>query len=162
MASQPIRLGSSSIDVANTVKLLTVKRRESTDKALALQRSATATRISAIGNFTASLSQLQSAVKGLSDGSAFAARKTTVGDPSVVAAVAHVSALPSTYHLVVARVAVAQSTTSAALGDGKTPLGTGRLTIAVGARSMSLAFVAPTNTLEHVRARINDAPDNPE
>ncbi|HVI53821.1 MAG TPA: flagellar filament capping protein FliD [Luteibacter sp.] len=161
MATNTINLGSSSIDVAGIVKGLSDNKRKATDKALGNLDSANKTKISAVGNFTSSLTNLQNAIKSLADGSVFKAHKTTVSEASVLSAVAEPDARSNTYTIVVDKLATAQKTTSAAFAGGKEPMGTGTLTIAIGDKSIDLDIKPPTNTLENIRDLINKAPGNP-
>ena len=161
MATNTINLGSSSIDVGSIVTNLTNNQRKATDKALAAQTTSNKTQISALGNFTASLTSLQNAIKALSDGSAFKAHKTTVSEPTVLSAVTDADAQSNTYTIEVTKLATAQKTTSVALAGGKTAVGAGSLTIAIGAKSMTLDVKPPANTLENIRDAINKAAGNP-
>lgn len=161
MASNPITLGSSSIDVASIVTNLTNNKRAATDKSLAAQVTANTTQISAIGNFTSSLTSLQTAMKALTDGTAFKTQKTSVGDSTVLSAVADADAQPNTYNIVVGQLAAGQKTTSTGFATSKTAVGTGTLTISIGAKSMNLNVASGANTLENIRDSINKAADNP-
>lgn len=161
MATNTINLGSSSIDVASIVTNLTNNKRKATDKALAAQDTANKTQISALGNFTASLTSLQNAIKALSDGSAFKTHKTTVSEPTVLSAVTDADAQSNTYSIEVTKLATAQKSTSVAFPGGKAAVGVGSLTIAIGAKSMTLDVKPPANTLENIRDMINKASGNP-
>jgi flagellar hook-associated protein 2 len=161
MATNPITLGSSSIDVASIVTNLTNNKRAATDSSLAAQVSANTTQISAIGNFTSSLTSLQNAMKALTDGSAFTTQKTSVGDSTVLSATADADAQPNSYNIVVGKLAASQKTTSTAFATSKALVGTGTLTIAIGTKSMNLNVASGANSLENVRDAINKASDNP-
>jgi flagellar hook-associated protein 2 len=162
VATNTINLGSSSIDVSSIVTNLTNNKRKATDKALTAQTTSNKTQISALGNFTASLTSLQNAIKALSDGSAFKTHKTTISEPTVLSAVTDADAQSNTYTIEVTKLATAQKTTSVAFaGGGKTTVGVGSLTIAIGAKSMTLDVKPPANTLENIRDAINKASGNP-
>lgn len=161
MATNTINLGSSSIDVSSIVTNLSNNKRAATDKALAALTTTNKTQISAVGNFTASLTNLQTAIKSLADGSVFKAHKTTVSEATVLSAVAEPDARSNTYTIVVDKLAAAQKTTSAAFPGSKEAVGTGALTIAIGDKSMILDIKPPANTLENIRDLINKAPGNP-
>lgn len=161
MATNTITLGSSSIDVAGAVKALSDNKRKATDKTLANLDTANKTKISAVGNFTASLTNLQNAIKALSDGTAFKAHKTTISEPTVLSAVADPDARANNYTIEVTQLATAQKTTSVAFAGGKAAVGTGTLTIAIGGKSMTLDVKPPGNTLESIRDAINKAQGNP-
>jgi flagellar hook-associated protein 2 len=161
MATTPVTLGSSSIDVASIVTNLVDNKRAAKDKALADQATANTTQVSAIGNFTSSLTSLQTAIKALTDGSAFTTQKTSVGDSTVLTATAGADAQPNTYNIVVGQLASVQKTTSTGFTDATSPAGTGTLTIAIGDKSMSLDVATGSNSLQNIRDAINKSSDNP-
>jgi flagellar hook-associated protein 2 len=161
VATNTITLGSSSIDVAGAVKALSDNKRKATDKTLANLDTANKTKISAVGNFTASLTNLQNAIKALSDGTAFKAHKTTISEPTVLSAVADPDARANNYTIEVTQLATAQKATSVAFAGGKAAVGTGTLTIAIGGKSMTLDVKPPGNTLESIRDAINKTQGNP-
>jgi flagellar hook-associated protein 2 len=161
VATNTINLGSSSIDVAGIVDGLTKNKRAATDKVLANLDTTNKTKISAVGNFTSSLTSLQNAIKSLADGSVFKAHKTTVSEATVLSAVAEPDARSNTYTIVVDKLATAQKTTSPAFAGGKVALGSGAVTIAIGDKSVSIDINPPANTLENIRDLINKAPGNP-
>lgn len=161
MATNPVNLGSSSIDVASIVSNLVANKRKAPDAKIAAEQQANTTQISAIGNFTSSLTSLQSAIKALTDGTAFTTQKTTVGDSTILSADADDTAQPNVYNINVSQLAAAQKTTSGAFANSTSQLGTGTLTIAIGDKSMSLDIASGANTLENIRDSINKAKDNP-
>jgi flagellar hook-associated protein 2 len=161
MATTPITLGSSSIDVASIVSNLVANKRAATDKALAAQATDNTTQVSAIGNFTSSLTSLQTAIKALTDGSAFTTQKTSVGDSTIIGATADATAQPNVYNIVVGQLASVQKTTSAGFTDATSAAGTGTLTISIGGKSMSLNVASGANSLQNIRDSINKSSDNP-
>ncbi|NID16875.1 flagellar filament capping protein FliD [Luteibacter yeojuensis] len=161
MATNPVNLGSSSIDVASIVSNLVANKRKATDAKNAADTQANATQISAVGNFTSSLTSLQSAIKALTDGTAFTTTKVSVGDSSMLSAAADSTAQPNTYNIVVTQLATSQKTTSTAFTDSKAALGTGNLTISIGDKSMSVDIASGANSLENIRDIINKSKDNP-
>jgi flagellar hook-associated protein 2 len=161
MATNTINLGSSSLDVAGVVKGLSENKRREPDKAIAKLYDTNKTKISAVGNFTSSLTNLQNAIKALSDGTAFKTHKTTLSEPTVLSAVTDADAQSNTYSIEVTKLATAQKTTSVAFASGKTALGSGSLTLAIGDKSMTLDIKPPGNTLENIRDVINKASGNP-
>jgi flagellar hook-associated protein 2 len=160
MASTPITLGSSSIDVASIVTNLVANKRAAKDKQIATAQTNTTTQISAVGNFTSSLTSLQTAIKALTDGSAFSTQKTSLGDSTVLSATTDSSAKPNVYNIAVTQLATSQKTTSGVFKDSSA-VGTGTLTIAVGDKSMSVDIASPANSLQDVRDAINNSKTNP-
>lgn len=161
MATNPVNLGSSSIDVASIVTNLVANKRKAPDAKIAADQQTNTTQISSIGNFTSSLTSLQSAMKALTDGTAFTTRKTTVGDSDILSAAADSTAQPNVYNIEVTQLAASQKTTSGAFANSTSQLGTGNLTISIGDKSMSLDITSGANTLENIRDQINKAKDNP-
>ncbi|SEO66841.1 flagellar hook-associated protein 2 [Luteibacter sp. UNC138MFCol5.1] len=161
MATSPVNIGSSSIDVASIVTNLVANKRKAQDAKYAADSQANTTQISAVGNFTSSLTSLQSAIKALTDGTAFKTQKVSVGDSKALTATVDSTAQPNTYKIKVDQLATAQKTMSSAFSDSKTAIGTGTLKIAIGDKSMSLDVASGANTLENVRDAINKAKDNP-
>jgi flagellar hook-associated protein 2 len=159
--SSTVSLGSSSIDVASIVTNLVNNKRAARDSQISTAKTNTTTQISAIGNYTSALTTLQTAIKALTDGSAFATQKTSVGDSTVLAATADATAKPSVYNIEVTQLATSQKTTSGAFATAKTAVGTGTLTLSVGGKSMSVDIASPANTLQDVRDAINNSKSNP-
>jgi flagellar hook-associated protein 2 len=161
MATNTINLGSSSLDVAGVVKGLSDNKRREPDKAIAKLYDTNKTKISAVGNFTSSLTNLQNAIKALSDGTAFKTHKTTVSEPTVLTAVTDADAQSNTYTIDVTKLATAQKTNSVPFASSKTVLGSGSLTFSIGDKAMTLDIKPPGNTLENIRDVINKASNNP-
>jgi len=160
-SSSTVSLGSSSIDVASIVSNLVANKRAAKDKQIATAQTNNTTQISAIGNFTSSLTSLQTAIKALTDGSAFSTQKTSVGDSTVLSATTDSSAKPNVYNIEVTQLATSQKTTSGAFTNATTAVGTGTLTLAVGDKTMSVDIASPANTLQDVRDAINNSKTNP-
>ncbi|MGY3232112.1 flagellar hook-associated protein 2 [Luteibacter sp. HA06] len=161
MATNTINLGSSSLDVAGVVKGLSDNKRREPDKAIAKLYDTNKTKISAVGNFTSSLTNLQNAMKALSDGTAFKTHKTTVSEPTVLTAVTDADAQSNTYTIDVTKLATAQKTNSVPFASSKTVLGSGSLTFSIGDKAMTIDIKPPGNTLENIRDVINKASNNP-
>lgn len=161
MATNPVNLGSSSIDVASIVSNLVANKRKAPDAKIAADQQANATQISAVGNFTSQLTSLQSAIKALTDGTAFTTTKTSVGDSTVLSAAADTTAQPNVYNIEVSQLATAQKTQSGAYTDSKAAVGTGNITISIGDKSMSVDIADGANSLENIRDIINKSKDNP-
>jgi flagellar hook-associated protein 2 len=160
-SSTAVSIGSSSIDVNSIVTNLVNNKRAAKDKQLSDATTANTTQISAVGNFTSSLTSLQSAIKALTDGTAFTTQKTSVGDSTILSATTDSTAQPNSYNIVVGNLATSQKTTSPAVTDAKTAVGTGTLTVAIGDKSMDLSIASPANTLQDIRDAINKSSDNP-
>ncbi|UPG89019.1 flagellar filament capping protein FliD [Luteibacter aegosomaticola] len=160
-STSSITLGSSSIDVASLVSNLVAAKRADKDKQLSDAVTANTTQISAIGNFTSSLTSLQAAIKSLSTSTAFTTQKTSVGDSTILGVTADADATPNNYDIVVSKLATAQKTTSPAFTSSTAAVGTGTLNIAIGDKSMSIDVASGANTLQNIRDQINKSADNP-
>ncbi|SDF09362.1 flagellar filament capping protein FliD [Dyella sp. 333MFSha] len=161
-SSSTVTLGSSSIDVASIVTNLVNNKRAAKDSQISTAQTSTSTQISAIGNFTSSLTSLQAAIKSLTDGTAFSTLKTSIGDSTVLSATTDSTAKANVYNIAVTQLATSQKTTSGAFASARTTeVGTGTLSIAVGDKSMSVDIASPANTLQDVRDAINNSKSNP-
>lgn len=160
-SSSTVSLGSSSIDVASIVTNLVANKRAAKDTQISTAQTANTTQISAIGNFTSSLTSLQTAMAALTNGSAFTTQKTSIGDSTVLSATVDSTAKANVYNIAVTQLAASQKTTSSAFTDGKTAIGTGTLTLSVGSKTMSVDIASPANTLQDVRDAINNSKTNP-
>ncbi|TCV94146.1 flagellar hook-associated protein 2 [Luteibacter rhizovicinus] len=156
-------IGSSSIDVNSIVTNLVNNKRAAQDKKIAADTQTTNTQVSALGNFTSQLTALQSAIKSLTDGTAFKTQTTSLstdGD-KYLSATASTTSVSGSYSIAVTQLATAQKTTSAAYASGTAAVGTGSLTISVGNKSMNLTLDSTNNTLQNVRDAINKSSTNP-
>jgi Flagellar capping protein len=160
-SSSSITLGSSSIDVASLVSSLVSAKRANKDQQLSDAATANTTQISAIGNFTSSLTSLQAAIKALSTGTAFTTQKTSVGDSTIVGATADADALANSYDIDIKQLATSQKTTSQAYTSSTAAVGTGTLNISIGDKTMSLDVTSSNNSLQNIRDAINKSSDNP-
>jgi flagellar hook-associated protein 2 len=154
-------VGSSAIDVTSIVSALVAAKRKAPDAAIAANTASTTTQISAFGNFTSALTSLQSAIKSLTDGTAFKSQKTSVGDTAIISASADSTAVNGTYDIVVSKLATSQKVTSGVFSSSKAAVGTGTLTLSVGDKSMNLTLDSSNNSLENIRDAINKSSDNP-
>lgn len=151
--------GNSSMDVSTLVAALVNAKTAGQAAALKTRQTSDNTTLSAYGALTSALSALQAALKNLSDGttlSTFAATASGKGmDPK-----AGPGAVAGSYAINVTQIAASQSLSSAAFG-ATAQLGTGKLTITVGGKSMNLSVDSTNNTLSGIASAINKAGDNP-
>ena len=91
----------------------------------------------------------------------FLARKAVSGNEEIFTVSAGSGALPAKYSLEVVQLAQAQKLTSSAFANSDTAVGTGTLSISVGALAMDLDITAENQTLAGIRDAINSANDNP-
>ncbi|CAE6848132.1 flagellar filament capping protein FliD [Paraburkholderia domus] len=151
--------GNSTMDVASLVSALVNAKTAGQTAALKAKQTSDTTVLSAYGALSSALNALQAAIKNLSDGttlSTFAATASGKGmDPK-----AGPGAVAGSYTIDVTQIAASQSLSSAAF-DATAQLGTGKLSIAVGGKSMDVTIDSTNNTLTGIANAINKAGNNP-
>ncbi|CAE6698733.1 flagellar filament capping protein FliD [Paraburkholderia haematera] len=151
--------GNSAMDVASLVSALVNAKTAGQTAALKAKQTSDTTVLSAYGALSSALNALQAAIKSLSDGttlSTFGATASGKGiDPK-----AGPGAVAGSYAVDVTQIAASQSLSSAAF-DGTARLGTGKLTIAIGGKSMDVTLDSSNNTLSGIANAINKAGNNP-
>jgi flagellar hook-associated protein 2 len=151
----------SGLDVATLVSKLVAAKKAPQQDQITNQAATANTELSALGQVSAALSALQSAMAPLSDGSAFASRTVTSGDTTVLGAGSDGTAVNGNYNIVVSKLASSLKASSGAFASSSTAVGTGTLTLTVAGKSMSLTLDSTNNSLAAVRDAINKASDNP-
>lgn len=151
----------SGIDVDGLVTSLVNARKAPQQNQISNQAALANTQLSALGQTSAALSALQSAMAALTDGSAFTARTLTSSDTAVFTANTAGSPVSGSYAIDVSKLATALKASSGAFATSATAVGTGTLTLAIGADTMSLAIDSSNNTLAGIRDAINKSSDNP-
>ncbi|EIM01779.1 flagellar filament capping protein FliD [Rhodanobacter denitrificans] len=151
----------SGLDVASLVSQLVAAKKAPQQNQVTSQANAANTQLSALGQVSAALSALQSAMAPLTDGSAFTARTVGSSDTTVLGASATGTPVNGSYNIVVTQLASALKASSGAFASSTTAVGTGTLTIAVGSQSMSLTLDSTNNSLAAIRDAINGASTNP-
>ena len=119
------------------------------------------TQLSGLGQISAALSALQSAMASISDGSAFSARSINSSDTDILNATTSGTAVGGTYKIEVTQLASALKASSGAFEKNSTTVGTGTLSITVGGKTMDLSIDSKNNSLASIRDAINKASDNP-
>jgi flagellar hook-associated protein 2 len=151
----------SGLDVATLVTQLVNAKKAPQQNQITDQAQTANTQLSGLGQVSAALSALQSAMASISDGSAFTAHSVSSSDTTVLNATATGSAVAGSYKIEVTQLASALKASSGAFTDSSTTVGTGTLTIAVGGQTMNLSIDASNNSLASIRDAINKASDNP-
>ncbi|MCX4158961.1 MULTISPECIES: flagellar filament capping protein FliD [Paraburkholderia] len=151
--------GNATMDVATLVSALVNAKTAGQTAALKAKQTSDTTTLSAYGALSSALNALQAAIKNLSDGttlSTFGATASGKGmDPK-----AGPGAVAGSYSIDVKQIAASQSLSSAAF-DSTAKLGSGKLTIAVGGKSMDVTIDSTNNTLSGIANAINKAGNNP-
>ncbi len=151
----------SGLDVASLVDKLVAAKKAPQQDQITNQAGAANTQLSALGQISAALSALQSAMAPLTDGSAFASRTVTSGDTTVLGAGSDGTAVNGNYNIVISKLASSLKASSGAFASSSTAVGTGTLTLTVAGKSMSLTLGSTNNSLAAVRDAINKASNNP-
>src|SRR5690242_5662957 len=102
----------SGLDVNTLVSQLVAAKKKPLQDQIDSQTSRAQTQISALGQVSAALSALQSALGSLSDGSALAAHSVAVGDTDVLSATARTDAVNGSYSVEVTKLASALKASS--------------------------------------------------
>jgi flagellar hook-associated protein 2 len=153
--------GNTTIDPTTLVSDLVTAKVAGQTAALQTRAANDETQISAIGQLSASLAQLQVDLGPLSSGQLMSTYTATASGTGVTAT-AGTGAAPASYSLYVGQVAQAQSLTSGAINASTAAnMGTGALTLSLGSQSMTLNIANGSNSLSSIVSAINSATNNP-
>jgi len=160
-AAQSILSGAtkSTLDVNSLVSALVTAKTAAQATTLANQQSSDNTTLSAIGQMKSSLTALQNSLTGLSDGSIFSQLGATMSGAGITATTS-TGAAAGSYSINVQQIATANQISSGAYAANAT-LGTGTLTVGVGASSMTVNLDSTNNTLAGLASAINASTSNP-
>ena len=151
----------SGLDIAGIVQQLVAAEGQPVESRLGQQEFRAQAKLSAFGSLKSALASMRDNLEVMQSLDQFLSRKATSGNEGKFTVSAGTSALPASYSLEVVQTAQAQKLTSGAFLDSDAVVGTGTLTVAVGASTMDLDITAGNNTLAGVRDAINTASDNP-
>src|SRR5450631_565659 len=125
------------------------------------QQTTLDSQVSAYGTFAAALDTLKLALPPLEDASQLAGFAATVADKTIATATTSSSAVAGQYSLQVNNLATSATMTSHPVLSTAAALGTGTLTIAVGAAATSITIDSTNGSLVGIAAAINSAANNP-
>jgi flagellar hook-associated protein 2 len=151
----------SGLDVDGLVTSLVNAKKAPQQNQITDQAATANTQLSGLGQISAALSALQSAMASISDGSAFSARSVNSSDTDILSATASGKAVGGSYKIEVTQLASALKASSGAFEKNSTTVGTGTLSITVGDKTMDLSIDSKNNSLASIRDAINKASDNP-
>jgi flagellar hook-associated protein 2 len=151
----------SGIDVNTLVTQLVTAKKTPQQNQITADTTTANTQLSALGQVSAALSALQSAMAPLTDGSALSARAVSTGDASVLGATSNGTPVNGSYQIEVTQLATGLKASSGAFLNSSAAVGTGTLTIAIGGQSIQLDLDSTNNSLAAIRDAINQASDNP-
>ena len=151
----------SGLDIANLVSQLVAAEADPTNARLNSRETNLDSELSAFGTIKSALSTFQSSVTKLEDESAFLVYTAASSNEEGFTATANSKAVPGTYNIEVIQLAGAEKLRSVDYTSSADVVGTGTLDISLGLDTFQLTIDATNNTLEDIRAAINDSPDNP-
>ncbi|HXE77224.1 MAG TPA: flagellar filament capping protein FliD [Rhodanobacter sp.] len=151
----------SGIDVNSLVTQLVTAKKTPQQNQITADTTTANTQLSALGQVSAALSALQSAMAPLTDGSALSARAVSTGNANVLGASSTGTPVNGSYQIEVTQLATSLKASSGAFTNSSAAVGTGTLTIAVGGQSMQLDLDSTNNSLAAIRDAINNSGSNP-
>ena len=149
--------GGSVINVSSLVSQLVAATEAPRQALINDQTQQVTTRISALGQLKGALSTFQSALAALDSAGSFQVETANSGAPGTFKATAGSGAPAGTYNVTVTALASAQQLLSNPVGA----LGTGTLSLSLGATSFSVTVDSSNDTLAGIAAAINTASGNP-
>jgi flagellar hook-associated protein 2 len=154
--------GGSVIDVSSLVSQLVAATYANQEANNASQTAAVTAQISALGTLKSALSTFQDALAALDTPGSFDALTAASSDQSAFTATADSSAVAGTYSVGISQLAQAQQLVSTAFTAGSdATIGTGTLTLSLGAQSINVTIDSTDNTLAGIASAINSATGNP-
>lgn len=152
----------SGIDINTLVTQLVSSEGQPAFNAIQRQQTAVNTRLSGLGTLKSALSDFQSVVSKLKDGSLFKTHQATSSDESILKVSAGAGSVAGVYSVEVTQLAKTQkSITTAEFSNSAAIVGAGSLTFATGSgSSFSLSVDGTNNSLSALSEAINNASGN--
>jgi flagellar hook-associated protein 2 len=151
----------SGLDVQGLVQKLVAAEGQPQTVRLSTQEAKIQSKISALGSLRSALSNFKGALDTLTSDKSLRSRTVSLSNPDFITATATTEAAAGIYEVEVERLATSQQLTSDPVAGVDTAIGTGTLTISMGAEVFSVTLDAETGTLAGIRDAINGASDNP-
>lgn len=149
-----------NLDVQSLASQLVAADRAPQDARLTRQEQSLTVQMSGLGSLKGALSAFQDALKSLKTVSAFAVRAAAVSDEEVIGASADSTAAPGSYDVEILDLAKSNQLASGTFSGADAVVGTGKLTIGVGASSFEITIDSTNNTVAGIRDAINSSADN--
>lgn len=149
----------SNLDVNTIVTALVNAKQAGPQKQITNQATQTSAKLAGLSSLQGALSSLQSALAALTKVGTFSSFTAMLADASIGTTSTMSNARPGNYTLDVTQLATAQKRSSDAY-DKDAAIGSGTLSIGVGANSLDLA-VSSSDTLSDIASHINKATGNP-
>jgi len=151
----------SGLDIAGIVQSLVAAEGQPVESRISQQEARAQAKLSAFGSLKSALADFRDKLDIMQTLDKFLSRKAISGNEDYFTVSAGTNALPASYSLEVVQLAQAQKLTSGAFTDSDTVVGTGTLTLTVGAATADIEITTENNTLAGIRDAINSATDNP-
>lgn len=152
----------SGIDIQSLVTQLVTAEGQPAFNAIQRQQDAVNTRLSGIGSLKSALSNFQTAVSALKNGTLFQTDTATSANESIIKATASSGSVAGSYSVEVTQLATSQkSITTAEFANSAAVVGTGTLSFATtGGASFNVTVDSSNNSLLSLRDAINQAAGN--
>ncbi|NNC65041.1 MAG: flagellar filament capping protein FliD [Gammaproteobacteria bacterium] len=152
----------SGLDIQGLVAQLVAAEGQPESVRLDTQEARLQSKLSAVGSLTSALDALQTSFESLADPDTFRGRTVSLSSPDFVTATATSGAAPASYAVEVQQLATAHRLVSAPFAAENTIVGTGTLTLSLGAASFSVDIdnLDEHNTLGGIRDAINESAEN--
>jgi len=150
----------SGLDIAGLVQQLVAAEAAPVETRLATNEAKAQSKLSAFGSLKSALAALRDQVDEMRKLDGLLARSGRSGNEDRFTVTVDNNASPASYGVDVRQLAQAQKLTSTAFASADAVIGTGTLSISVGADSFNLQITSENNTLAGIRDAINDAVDN--
>src|SRR5690606_29069016 len=148
----------SGVLTADLVEKLANAEREPIEKRLNFQQERTEAMLSAYGKLRSAITEMRLPMRQLSSPDNLKAFSATSSNDNVAVTADSTKVARGSYSVKVDSMAQAQSLASTTFADkDKTPLGTGKITIAVGDKTKTLTIDSSNNTLQGLANQINEA-----
>jgi flagellar hook-associated protein 2 len=151
----------SGLDLQSLVKQLVAAEGGPATGRLDTREAALQAKLSAFGSLRSAIASLQASLVPLKDLAKFQGRTVAVGDATLLSASAASTAATGSYQVEVERLAKAAKLQSQAFATADTVVGTGTLTLKLGASTINVVIDDTHNTLAQIRDAINGTVGNP-
>jgi flagellar hook-associated protein 2 len=150
----------SGLDIDSLVSKLVAAERSAGQTRIDTKKGKLTEQFSAMAQLMGGMSAFQSSLNSLVSAGSFTSRKVSVSDEKAFTAKAGSSAAAGSYDVQVEQLAKAAQLGSEPFALASTPVGTGTLTISVGASSFNIVVAEGGNSVANIRDAINKASAN--
>ena len=150
----------SGLDISGLVSQLVAAEGAAPAARLDREEASLQAELSSYGSLRSALAELNSALDGLTDLESFRGRTVSLSKPDFLSASASSNAVPGSYDIEVQQLAAAHRLASDPFTSADEEIGTGTLSIRVGAATFAVSIDESNNTLAGIRDAINDASNN--